>query len=356
MKKQSGITLLALIILVIVMLILTGVVINSIMGGESLFTESAKAVEESNRKMLKEKIELAVIKLMSDGKTSITVEDVLEELVDEGLTTEEDENKDTHQVKTDDGYIYEINVNEKGEWDVTYVGQGQLERTELDVFLTKSTALITNKLTLNVSAKADSGITKYVAPDGTTKTYADQPKEIAETFEVSANGTYSISVTNKNGKTETAQIVVDNILAGVVGISSDKDGWTQGPVTVTISWPTGSAQGVQEVSQDGGSTWSTVTGTETVLSISTNCVVKAKVSNAEGVVSSAELTIDKIDTNPPSAPTIEGGGDTYALSRTISVRIDAVDNESEIDFYEYYLTASADLPTRETEATGVVGE
>lgn len=47
-RKESGITLLSLTITIIVLLILTGVVINTVIGSGSIFENTQKAVEANN--------------------------------------------------------------------------------------------------------------------------------------------------------------------------------------------------------------------------------------------------------------------------------------------------------------------
>ena len=60
------------------------------------------------------------------------------------------------------------------------------------------------------------------------------------------------------------------------------------------------------------------------------------------------------DKTGPTAPVITGGGDTYALSRTITVSQDAVDEESGVAYYEYYLTPDSTPPNKNTPSTGRV--
>lgn len=57
-RKESGITLLALIITIIVLLILTGVVINTVIGNGSLFVNTQKAVKANNEGVNDEKTKL----------------------------------------------------------------------------------------------------------------------------------------------------------------------------------------------------------------------------------------------------------------------------------------------------------
>ena len=54
-REEKGITLIAIIITIIVMLILTGIVLNTVIGNGSLFTNTEKAVKANNEAVRDEK-------------------------------------------------------------------------------------------------------------------------------------------------------------------------------------------------------------------------------------------------------------------------------------------------------------
>lgn len=61
MKKQNGITLIALVVTVIVLLILAGVAINMTIGSNGIFSNGKKAAEKYKEADLKEKIQMALM-------------------------------------------------------------------------------------------------------------------------------------------------------------------------------------------------------------------------------------------------------------------------------------------------------
>ena len=70
MKKQKGITLVALVVTIVVLLILAGVALNLVLGENGIITrakESAKAMEEKN---IYDQI-IAAYDLTDDGKLNI---------------------------------------------------------------------------------------------------------------------------------------------------------------------------------------------------------------------------------------------------------------------------------------------
>ena len=93
MKKQRGITLIALIITIIVLLILAGVALNSIFGQGSLIGNAQNAVDEYNKKVEEEKLALEQLEeyLKNNGNT------------DTGYLKEIDKGADFIKVKVEDG-------------------------------------------------------------------------------------------------------------------------------------------------------------------------------------------------------------------------------------------------------------
>ena len=86
--KNKGITLLALIVTVIIMLILAGVTINLVNNGGAI-QKTKEAVNSYNEAAEKEKLELAKF-AATDYKTGKVDKDLLEENLSEGWTVEDD--------------------------------------------------------------------------------------------------------------------------------------------------------------------------------------------------------------------------------------------------------------------------
>ena len=59
-ERKSGITLIALVITIIILLILSGIVIATITGENGLFTRAKQAKEDYSMSSAKEKLELAI--------------------------------------------------------------------------------------------------------------------------------------------------------------------------------------------------------------------------------------------------------------------------------------------------------
>ncbi len=116
MRKNKGITLIALVITIIVLLILAGVSIATLLGENGILNQATKAVEKTNSATEKEKVQLACNAQMSKnaekGKYTIDVEDIndiQEELDSLKAGAKITENSNPIEVVFPNGNIYAIN-------------------------------------------------------------------------------------------------------------------------------------------------------------------------------------------------------------------------------------------------------
>ena len=299
-RKRKGITLIALIITVILLVILAGTVISTLNSG-NIFDNAISVVEQSKIASKKEEIELAIIGKMDASIRELTIDKIIETLEKKGIVDEGNSNSENGQVKTNpDGYIYEITEKPDGSWEVKYIGKGELDTTKVKLNVELSTTGITDKVTLTVTAKAKAGIKSITMPDGSTKTYTGTKTEVSETYEVSKNGEYTFTATTNKGDTDSKTITIDNIIEGTIEISAEPSEPTNKSVTVTIIWPSGSEKATKEISSNGGEKYTTVNGTKTTLTLNSNCVVKARIKNSVSEIKTATLNITNIDKLSPN--------------------------------------------------------
>ena len=107
-KNARGITLIALVITIIVLLILAGVTINALSGENGIITKSKEAKIETEKSKTIEKINLAILTAMTKGDGDIDNATLREELEKEGLTVKTEGNNLPWDV-SDGKYIYRIN-------------------------------------------------------------------------------------------------------------------------------------------------------------------------------------------------------------------------------------------------------
>ena len=124
-KETKGITLIALVITIILLLILGGVTISQLNSG-NIFENAISVAEKSKIASKKEEIQLAIISKMTENDGDITIEKIIEKLEKDGIIDSGNSNSENGQVKTKpDGYVYEIVQDTDGKWDVNYIGKGR---------------------------------------------------------------------------------------------------------------------------------------------------------------------------------------------------------------------------------------
>ena len=94
-KFNKGITLIALVITIVVLIILGGMSINLVLGESGLFTRARQAVEDFNQKAIEEKLQILYAEQLIDenSKNTTATKDatrILEEMVGKGAITQED--------------------------------------------------------------------------------------------------------------------------------------------------------------------------------------------------------------------------------------------------------------------------
>ena len=104
MKRQNGITLIALVITIIVLVILAGITIASVTGEKGIIKEARTAKELSEKVALEELVELAIIKAEQKHRNP-TIDNVIEELKNSKVISDKSKvNKETGSIITIPGY------------------------------------------------------------------------------------------------------------------------------------------------------------------------------------------------------------------------------------------------------------
>ncbi len=206
-KKQNGITLIALIITIIVMLILAAVVLNLTIGENGIFKTAKYAANETKKTQVQEEIQLAVTDIvtrhLSQGKdiTNLLLKEEVEKYNSlKGITIDEDL-KGTYK-----GYNYYID-----ETYTVYIGDKTSESIIAKILVNE----INRKITVTITDLKE-GIDKIEIVDPKEKIIATKQineQVTSEKLEATANlsGVYKVKVTNKNNKTQEKIINVKKI-------------------------------------------------------------------------------------------------------------------------------------------------
>ena len=300
LKTNKGITLIALVITIIVLLILAGVTIATLTGDNGILTKAQNAKEKNAQKTVEEQINLAVqASRINEGL--VIDKDILEqELTNNGIEITKSENDELPWTVKKDGYVYTISENgEIKEKEGIAITTGDIEilkgstkgkkvsaqilSGETGTIKWEHTGNITlsategNEITVNVNSNANAGDTATITARIDGKTYQDSinVKIVTQVTSVTAEK-IEVSIGDKK-KIEKITATPEN--AEGIEVTSYV---SQDTTKVTVDEKTGEVTGVQEgettvtISAKGKLSGTVVTGT---------CSVKVtKLNHSEVVV------------------------------------------------------------------------
>ena len=306
LKTNKGITLIALVITIIVLLILAGVTIATLTGDNGILTKAQNAKEKNAQKTVEEQINLAVQASRINEGLVINKEILEQELTNNGIEITKSENDELPWTVKKDGYVYTISENgEIKEKEGIAITTGDIEilkgstkgkkvsaqilSGETGTIKWESTGNITlsategNEITVNVKSNADAGETATVTATVEGKTYRDSINvKIVEKVTGVTVEKIEVSIGDKK-KIEKITATPEN--AEGIEVTSYV---SQDTTKVTVDEKTGEVTGVQEgettvtINAKGKLSGTVVTGT---------CSVKVtKLDNSEVVVPTITAT------------------------------------------------------------------
>ena len=307
LKTNKGITLIALVITIIVLLILAGVTIATLTGDNGILTKAQNAKEKNAQKTVEEQINLAVqASRINEGL--VIDKDILEqELTNNGIEITKSENDELPWTVKKDGYVYTISENgEIKEKEGIAITTGDIEilkgstkgkkvsaqilSGETGTIKWEHTGNITlsategNEITVNVNSNANAGDTATITARIDGKTYQDSinVKIVTQVTSVTAEK-IEVSIGDKK-KIEKITAMPEN--AEGIEVTSYV---SQDTTKVTVDEKTGEVTGVQEG--------------ETTVTIS----AKGKLSGAV-VTGTCSVKVTKLDHSEVVVPTITATG------------------------------------------------
>ena len=224
-KNARGITLIALVITIIVLIILAGVTINALNGENGILKRATQAKSKTGRANALEQINLAIITARTEGLGQVDKTVLRDEITKAGMTVKTDGDDLPWEVVSDK-YIFRINEDYTVE-EISGIG---LSKKELKLFNGQSetiTATLTEGVTGTITwesadknvATVENGKITVVGTTGSTTIKAKvEGTEYEATCKVSIVQKVT-SITAKNvtvGKNQTAKIEVTTIPTGLV--------------------------------------------------------------------------------------------------------------------------------------------
>ena len=304
---KNGITLIALVITIIVLLILAGVTIATLTGDNGILTKAQNAKEKNAQKTVEEQINLAVQASRINEGLVINKEILEQELTNNGIEITKSENDELPWTVKKDGYVYTISENgEIKEKEGIAITTGDIEilkgstkgkkvsaqilSGETGTIKWEHTGNITlsategNEITVNVNSNANAGDIATITARIDGKTYQDSinVKIVTQVTSVTAEK-IEVSIGDKK-KIEKITATPEN--AEGIEVTSYV---SQDTTKVTVDEKTGEVTGVQEG--------------ETTVTIS----AKGKLSEAV-VTGTCSVKVTKLDHSEVVVPTITAKG------------------------------------------------
>jgi len=209
-NRPNGITLVALVITIVVLIILAGVTINLTLGENGIFKKAEEVKQKESESSAREKLELVLVEanIEKETNTNYNKEDFLTEMLENNNITVEGD------IVIVDNYIYLIDrekleiVESLGETLIKltsevqeYLGVNENGKYEVSILLT-------------IESDTDLQSILIQNPDGTTFEIIPEGSKVAKDLTAELDETYTIIATTVDGKTGTRKIIeksVENI-------------------------------------------------------------------------------------------------------------------------------------------------
>lgn len=198
-SAQTGITLIALVITIILLLILAGIGIYLSIGQRGILQVAQQAGEEHKKAQLKEELELKIRNLEIEKIGDITFEAIANRYKEEGINVTIEEEDCLEGEYKDYEFIVDANKN-------VIIGE-RVEGERPEVLLTGTTMDNTNgKIKIHIVAGEEIQTIEPIN-EGTLVSENGNNNKI---FEVSGKGTYQFKVVGINGRVTVAKVKVDD--------------------------------------------------------------------------------------------------------------------------------------------------
>ena len=214
--KNKGITLIALVVTIVVLLILVGITISLVFGSNGVIQKAQDSKEQTEIGEMREKLEMAKVPVYADGNGSYKVQDYWDRIESEGLIADKtvdirDNGDGIYEVTTTQGDVFEITVEPNKEIaENIIIGEciGKSKNLGIRIRVVKKT---TNSIEIElVRAEGASKIKYSIKKQGEEYGVAEEKSEIRHVFSgLTQGGIYTIKVEiTKDGEKQIAERTV----------------------------------------------------------------------------------------------------------------------------------------------------
>ena len=333
--NSKGITLVALVITIVIIIILSTIAINFTFGENGLITRAQQAVEMSVVSRILEQLEMAKGSAYIDGAGEIDTDHYFDILEEEGIINDKetdvvDNGDGTYDVTTEGDRVFEVTLEPNGDFDIEYVGKNDEPRIS-SINVTDKTE---NSVTVEVVTKNVENAEytySYKKTDEGEEAWQEAGTGSSNTFtfsDLENNTSYDIKVTVKldDGttieKTITVQLGTGAVEIPDGTITFGQATW-QGDGTASMEIST--TESGYTLQYQIGSTegqWTTITRGQSITGLKHGDTVYAKITDGVNDSEIQQTTIED-KTVPEVNVTAE-----EKTSNSITVSVSAVDKES----------------------------
>ena len=289
-------------------------------------------------------MELIKANVYYDNQGKFNKDDFFQGLVDEGIVGSLDDIKDngngTYTIVTEDGYIFNIIIDENEEnIEIEYVGKGEVTGIKIvDIKVINKTE---NSIEIEVETTNGEGAKySYSYKKQGDSDYTSVATNITDNSykfnNLQANVEYTILVqAEKDGTTVTKTINVSTNKLQEVTISFGQTKWENGKASVTVSVKEPIMQGYRleyRIGENGN--WTEISSGSEIPNLELNTNVYARVTDG---INETEYATTKIEDTVNPTITLKKGTIT---TNSIEIIVEASDNESGLatsGTYEYFL-------------------
>ena len=342
-KENQGITLVALVITIIILIILSTAAISAIFLENGLIYNAQKGKKEQEKAEARERLSIVLAdayleKMMT---TEYTEEEFLEKHLEEFVYGREPNAEIFKEDGVDyislNGYIFELDrsVPELGDYDgeegnrppkIRDIGVTNKTLSEISVEVTSARADgATYKYSIKKLAEEDTAYEEKESNGGNTYTYTGLTSPEKYTIKV------ELEVDGEVIDTKTQDVILGELEKGAIEFTDIK--WNSGTASVTVSTTTSYQLQYQLVTGEGkieSNSWKTISNGGKISNIPINSTVYARLLEGTNASEYAEMKVeDKVN------PIINEIKEVEKTETTIKVQVNAVDNESGIAKIEY---------------------
>ena len=343
MGNQQGITLIALVVTIVVLLILAGITINLLFSNGGIFDIANQAKIEHEIGALKDRINNVIADWYIDKgvDSTTTSDDLWDKMVDADIIDNPDEDvagpekegeNDRYELTTNEGYIVEIIISPDGNVSIGDIEKGDNLLPKIGEITSTSNS---NSIHIEVEITRSEGevrLSYYYKKDGELESSYQRLKEGVTELTADFTGleqkeVYNIKVIveDENGTAEKVINVTTGELTGTV-TQKGETVWNNGTATIELETK---ETGVTIQYQVGGTEGEWLDYEGSITGLKYGNTVFAVVT--DGKNQSGYSSIDILDKLNPQQAQIELSGTTSTTADSTTATVTHIDNESGVD-------------------------